>query len=163
MSLFRNAALIATSALVLAACQRSEPAADAATDAAAQQTVPAAATVATAPAAIAGPHIASVKVGRYIEPKTFQVGGVATKFKQGEKLFAMVQLANIDAPTRVDVALIDAQGGNVAGDSKTIAAKGAHRANFSLAPATALAAGSYTLEATMEGQAQPESVSIEVR
>ena len=73
MSLFRNAALIATSALVLAACQRNEPAADAATDAAAQQTVPAAATVATAPAAVAGPHIASVKVGRYIEPKTFQV------------------------------------------------------------------------------------------
>lgn len=156
-TLLRNtlgATLIVSSALVLGACDRSAP--SAATDAATATTV-----AEPAQAAPVAAKIASVKVGRYIDPKTFAVGGVATKFKQGDKLFAVVQAEGLSAPVSVDVTLLDAQGAPVASDTKTIAAKGTMRANFALTPDT-LPPGKYTVQALLDKQGDTR-VDVEVR
>lgn len=154
--LYPVAALAAV--LALGACNRQ--AGDAA---------PAADAPSTAPVAPAAPvstvlKVAEVKFGRYVEPKTFAVGGVGKKFKTSDQLFASVQLDGVADTASVQVRLLDAAGQVVADQSRDIQPKKPMKVNFQLTKGLAapLTAGTYRVETNLNGQsAMADELTIE--
>ena len=140
--------IAASAALIIAACNQSQP----------ETTVPpptdpapVVATPAPAPVALT---VASVKVGRYVEPKTFVVGGIGTKFKVADQLFATVQLEGAADNATVQVRMLDSTGQVVAGQSRSVQPKKPMKVNFALSKAAPapLVAGAYTAETLLDGQ-----------
>lgn len=150
----RPLALVACGVLALAACNRTpteaeQPAAAPSTAAAPAASDPS--TTAKAPAALS---VEWVKFGRYVEPKSFAVGGVGTQFKTGDSLFAAVQLQGTAARATLQVRLLDGTGQVVAEQSRSVQPKQAMRVNFALGQAAAapIQPGIYTAETTLDGQ-----------
>lgn len=116
----------------------------------------------SAPAATA--RIAEVKVGRYVDPKTYAVEGVDTSFKANDKLFASVRVEGLTAPGNVSAKLTDDQGKVLMEQNHEVAAKGAMRANFSLTGALAapLASGHYRVDVQLDGgKATSTDITVE--
>jgi hypothetical protein len=89
MSRISSALIIAAAIILMSSCDKgansNEPIPDSAGSASAAQAIE----VAPPPSADVG----SVKFGRYVDPKNFQVGGITTKFKSTDKIFAAVELS----------------------------------------------------------------------
>lgn len=116
-----------------------------------EATPPAASTAPQLPAPLT---VASMGVGRYVEPKTFAVGGIGTRFKQSDRLFAMVQLQGAAPSASVSVSMIDASGQTLAEQTKMVQPKGPMKVNFSLVAegAEPLPPGNYQVEVALDGQ-----------
>lgn len=135
--------------LVVAACNQKQP--ESATE---PTPTPAATEVAPATPAPAVVTVASVKYGRYVEPKTFLVGGVGTKFKATDQLYAAVQLEGTAPTATVQVRVLDGTGQPVAEQGRTVEPKKPMKVNFALSKAAPapIAAGTYTAETLLDGQ-----------
>lgn len=142
-------AAIAGVAIAVAACNGTQTE-TAATDP--QPQVAPAAEVSPAPATMLS--VDSVKFGRYVEPKTFAVGGLGTKFKSTDQLFATVQLAGTAENATVLVRLLDASSQAVAEQTRLVQPKTPMKVNFALSKAATapIAAGTYTAETLLDGQ-----------
>lgn len=112
---------------------------------------------ATAPAAsfpVASLFVDSVRFGRYVEPKTYIVGGVGTHFKVADHLFAAVLLRGTAKAATVKVRVVDSVGRVVAEQIHAVAPQGRTKVNFDLsgvAP-TPISTGSYTAETILNGR-----------
>ena len=140
---------IAAAMLVaVAACNQKQPEAGPESAAAPAAT---ATPTAPAPAVLA---VASVKYGRYVEPKTFLVGGVGTKFKSSDQLFAAVQLEGTAPTATVQVRVTDGAGDVWAEQSRTVEPKKPMKVNFALSKAATapIVAGAYVAETLLDGQ-----------
>lgn len=98
--------------------------------------------------------VVSVKFGRYVEPKTFAIGGVATKFRSSDPLFAAVQLEGTAERANVAVRLLDPGRQPVAEQAREVQPKQTMRVNFALRQATSavLAPGEYQAETLLDGK-----------
>ena len=147
-----RAILIVGMVAVIVACNGKQ-----AESATAGQQTPASAEPATvAPEPVPAPvlAVASVKFGRYVEPKTFAIGGVGTKFKTSDKLFATVQLYGVADKASMQVRLLDSNNQVVAEESREVQPKQPMKVNFALTKAATapVAAGAYTAETLLNGQ-----------
>lgn len=105
------------------------------------------------PAAPQALHVTDFRIGRYVEPGTFAVGGVGTRFKQSDRLFAVVHLEGVGHDGSATVRVLDASGQSVAEQAQALKANGPMRVNFSLTPGSGLLSpGSYTAEAVLDGR-----------
>lgn len=141
-----RAAVVGGMLLALAACNREAPAPSPEGPALQE----------SAPAETAAPPIAvaSVKFGRYVEPKTFAVGGLGTKFKSSDSLFATVQLEGTAERVSVAIRLLDSARQTVAEQTREVQPKQPMKVNFALSQAAtaALTPGDYTAETLLDGQ-----------
>lgn len=135
-------------ALAIAACSQAEPEAAATAPAALDDPAQA---VTPAPAPLS---VASVKFGRYVEPKTYAVGGTGTQFKAGDALFAVVQLEGVADQATVLVRVLDANGQLVAEQSRNVEPKKPMKVNFALSKAalTPIVPGMYKAETLLDGE-----------
>lgn len=155
MNRYTNRPIFLTAAAILAialtACNRTAP--DAAAPAA-----PAAAesSVAAAPAPeTPGPlMVSSVKYGRYVEPKTFTVGGLGSKFKAADQVFAVVQLEGAANAATVQARLLDKDGQLISEQARDVRPDKPMKVNFQLTKelASPLLAGSYRVETLLNGE-----------
>ena len=144
-------AVLVAAVAALAACDRAPGEASApATDAAGTPAV-AAPTAAPLPAPIA---VSSVKFGRYVEPKTFAVGGIATKFKTDDQVFAAVQLDGAAGSGTVQARLLDPNGQVLFEQAREVQAGKLMKVNFQLTKGVALplVAGPYRVETLLDGE-----------
>ena len=133
--------------LVVAACDRGNPVAPASTPAPATNAAPAV----DAPKPLA---VAAVKFGRYVMPKTYEIGGVGTSFKAADPLFATVQLEGSAPSATVQVKITDAAGQAVVEQSRIVQPKNRMKVNFTLVKADSglLAPGTYSAETQLDGK-----------
>lgn len=141
-----------TAVLVLAACSRSSQG-----DVAATTEAGALPAEDAAMSAQSSSRVASVKFGRYVEPKTFVVGGVATRFRSGDRLFAAVQLeGSAHKKAVVDIRIRDASGQLVVERSRSVEPKtNETKVNFELTAAEGqqkLPPGTYKAETLLDGE-----------
>lgn len=152
MNRYTNRPIFLTAAAILAialtACNRTAP--DAAAPAAAESSVVAA----PAPETPGPLMVSSVKYGRYVEPKTFTVGGLGSKFKAADQVFAVVQLEGAANAATVQARLLDKEGQLISEQARDVRPDKPMKVNFQLTKelASPLLAGSYRVETLLNGE-----------
>ena len=143
----RVVCVLALSVLVLGACQQEDKPAPEISVAheATPEVAPDVAKPAEAPVEL---KVTSVVVGRYIEDKTFKVGGTGTTFKRNDALFAAVAWQGNASGTALSVRVLDASGEVALEQTITPSQPQQAGANFTLRSPDQpqLAAGTYTIE-----------------
>lgn len=101
-----------------------------------------------------GLRVAEVRFGRYVEPKTFVVGGIGKKFKPTDQLFAFVRLEGSAEMATVQIRLLDSSGQVVAEQSREVQPKKAMKVNFHVTNGLGapLPVGTYRAETSVDGQ-----------
>lgn len=152
---------LAVTPLILAACDGHSIGAQ--TDTAMQQTT-AAPAVTDQVATTTTTTTMSAKYGRYVEPKTFAIGGLGTKFKTTDQLFAAVE---IDAPkqkTDIQARLLDQDGSVLSDQTRQANAGKTGKVNFQLTRDVPqpLVAGKYQVELLMNGKTvRTDEITVE--
>jgi hypothetical protein len=115
---------------------------------------------ATEVAPLPSAEVDSVRFGRYVDPKNFQVGGITTKFKSTDQIFAAVKLSAPVQEASVEVRLLDSAGLVISSQTRGPKLDGASILNFSVSKnaASALRAGSYEAEVLVNGVLKQKQV-----
>jgi hypothetical protein len=128
MSRISSALIIAATVTLMSSCDNGANPDEQISGSASSVSVAQAVEVAPLPSA----EVQSVKFGRYVEPKNFQVGGITTKFKSTDQIFAAVELSAPVQEASVEVRLLDSAGLVISSQTRGPKLDGASVLNFSV-------------------------------